>query len=66
MKVAEAHGLSLISRQSRSLPANRRYLPPPQGNQSDATMDARMRREVVLVLSKPVALSKSAGIPAAA
>jgi adenine-specific DNA methylase len=51
--VAEEHGLKLHSRQSRALPANRRYLPPPKRAGSTETMDARMRREVVLVFNKP-------------
>jgi adenine-specific DNA methylase len=52
--VAEQHGLSLVSRQSRNLPANRRYLPPPKkGPTSTAAMDARMRREVVIAFKKP-------------
>jgi DNA modification methylase len=53
--VAAEHGLTLQSRQSRALPANRRYLPPPNRNGSTATMDARMRREVVLVFNKKAA-----------
>ena len=52
--VAEQHGLALVSRQSRSLPANRRYLPPPKKKPtSSAAMDARMRREVVMAFKKP-------------
>jgi tRNA G10 N-methylase Trm11 len=51
--VAQRHGLSLVSRQSRALPANRRYLPPPKGVKSNDTMDTRMRREVVLAFRKP-------------
>jgi len=52
--VAEQHGLSLVSRQSRNLPANRRYLPPPKkGPTSTAAMDVRMRREVVIAFKKP-------------
>ncbi len=51
--VAERHGLSLVSKQSRYLPANRRYLPPPKRLKSSAKMDGRMRREVVVVLRKP-------------
>lgn len=51
--VAQEHGLPLASRQSRALPANRRYLPPPKRWLSSATMDARLRREVVLVFNKP-------------
>ena len=53
--VAEEHGLRLQSRQSRALPANRRYLPPPKRNGSTAALDSRMRREVVLVFNKPAA-----------
>lgn len=51
--VAREHGLSLASRHSRALPANRRYLPPPKRGLSSAAMDGRLRREVVLVFSKP-------------
>jgi len=51
--VGQKHGLSLVSRQSRALPANRRYLPPPKRWLSSATMDARLRREVVVVFNKP-------------
>lgn len=50
--VAEKHNLSIVSRQSRSLPPNRRYLPPPNRNSSNAAMNDRMRREVVLVFNK--------------
>jgi adenine-specific DNA methylase len=50
--VAEEHGLTLRSRRSRVLPANRRYMPPPMRDGSTATMDARMRREVVLAFDK--------------
>ena len=52
-QVAQRHGLSLVSRQSRALPANRRYLPPPSGGQSSARMDGRLRREVVMVFNMP-------------
>lgn len=51
--VAQRHGLSLQSRHYRSLPANRRYLPPPKQGPSTATMDTRMRREVVISFTKP-------------
>jgi hypothetical protein len=50
--VAEREGLSFVSRQSRCLPANRRYLPPPRGGSSNQAMDGRLRREVVLELKK--------------
>jgi DNA modification methylase len=51
--VAERHGLSFVGRQSRSLPANRRYMPPPKRTGSSDMMDGRMRREVVIVFKKP-------------
>lgn len=51
--VAEQHGLSLASRQSRILPENRRYMPPPKKGRSRGAMDGRMRREVVLAFTKP-------------
>lgn len=51
--VAKRHGLQQTSRQSRELPANRRYLPPPKAGASNATMDGRLRREVVVAFSKP-------------
>jgi len=50
--VAQDHGLSLISRKSRSLPPNRRYLPPPKRRGSDAPMNGRMRQEVVMSFEK--------------
>lgn len=50
--VARRHGLSLVSRQSRALPANRRYMPPPKRNAPSESMDSRMRREVVLAFKK--------------
>jgi adenine-specific DNA methylase len=51
--LAQRCGLSLVSRQSRSLPANRRYLPPPKRAIFNDMMDARMRREVVIAFNKP-------------
>lgn len=53
--VAQEHGLTLQSQHSRDLPANRRYLPPPNRGGSNAAMDGRMRREVVLVFDKRAA-----------
>ena len=50
--VAEENGLSLQSRHFRTLPANRRYLPPPKRGTSTQMLDARMRREAVLVFNK--------------
>lgn len=57
--VAEDHGLTLLSQHSRALPANRRYLPPPQNGESTAKLDTRMRREVVLVFKKVTARASS-------
>lgn len=51
-RVARHHGLSLVSRQARALPANRRYLPPPKRRLSTASLDTRLRREVVIVFEK--------------
>lgn len=50
--VAARHGLSLLFRRSRSLPANRRYMPPPNHRVTNASMDGRMRKEVVLSFKK--------------
>jgi DNA modification methylase len=50
--VAELAGLRLSERQTRALPANRRYLPPPSKGSRVATMDTRMRREVVLAFTR--------------
>lgn len=51
--VAELCGLRLQERRVRTLPANRRYLPPPFPGISSAALDTRMRREVVLAFVKP-------------
>jgi tRNA G10 N-methylase Trm11 len=51
--VAEISGLKLEERRVRTLPANRRYLPPPSPGNGSAGMDSRMRREVILEFSKP-------------
>ncbi len=50
-QVASHVGLKLVKRRSRALPANRRYLPPPNATRSANALDARMRREVVLVFT---------------
>jgi hypothetical protein len=50
--VAARHGLSLHSREMRALPANRRYLPPPQRSRRTAKLDGRIRREVVMVFDR--------------
>jgi SAM-dependent methyltransferase len=49
---AESVGLRLKQRRGRALPANRRYLPPPEKRANDAALDARMRREVVLTFER--------------
>jgi hypothetical protein len=49
-KLAELAGLSLQERRTRTLPANRRYMPPP--STALGTMDARMRREIVMTFVK--------------
>ena len=53
--VAELAGLSLQGRHVRSLPPNRRYLPPPLAKKRPLGLDARMGREVVLAFAKPAA-----------
>lgn len=49
--LAESVGLRLDSEQSRPLPQNRRYMPPPKSDNRLA-FDGRMRSEVVLSFSK--------------
>jgi len=48
--VAELNGLRLARRSTRTLPENKRYLPPPSANLAGAQMASRMRKEVVLSL----------------
>ncbi len=50
--VAALAGLRLHERHVRTLPTNRRYLPPP-ARRSSGALDARMRREVVLEFTRP-------------
>ncbi len=49
---AQYSGLKLVSRRSRTLPANRRYLPPPKRRTSPQAFAVRMRREIILVFRK--------------
>lgn len=49
---AKKHGLRLVSRRSRALPENRRYLPPPSRKGGASSLNSRMRREVVLTFRK--------------
>ncbi len=53
--VAELAGLQLIERRVRTLPANRRYLPPPSVGGKAASLDLRIRREIVMRFRKRVA-----------
>lgn len=50
--LAHRHCLSLVSRRSRRLPANKRYLPPPSAAADESALDSRMRREVVMEFRK--------------
>ena len=52
---AELAGLRLVQRRVRTLPGNRRYLPPPKGGADAAGLDTRMRREVLLTFERPAA-----------
>ena len=52
-EIGQLCGLQLKERCVRTLPANRRYLPPPSALGNSAPMDTRMRREVVLAFAKP-------------
>lgn len=50
-QIASTCGLTLIKQRKRTLPENRRYLPPPLRD-GKAALDVRMRREVVLEFTK--------------
>jgi len=52
LKLAELAGLSMKERLIRTLPANRRYMPPPSAGHRGGMIEARMRREVVLTFAK--------------
>lgn len=51
--IAKKAGLRLTNHTRRTLPPNRRYLPPPSRGKTSAALDGRMRREVVLYFVKP-------------
>jgi len=51
--IAENAGLKLRKYARRTLPPNRRYLPPPSKRKTTAGLNGRMRREVILYFSKP-------------
>lgn len=59
--VAELAGLSLQGQHVRSLPPNRRYLPPPLVKKRPLGLDVRMGREVVLTFAKPPAKANNSG-----
>ena len=48
IRLAEINGFKLSSKMTRSLPENRRYLPPPNLETSGWKMQSRMREEAVL------------------
>jgi SAM-dependent methyltransferase len=50
--IAESSGFKLITSRKRTLPANRRYLPPPETRSNGAALATRMRREVVLAFKR--------------
>lgn len=52
MAIASEVGLELSAQQSRALPPNRRYLPPPSSRIRRGSLNARMRREVILSFRK--------------
>ncbi len=51
-RIGEQRGLITRSRVSRTLPANRRYLPPPSARRAGKMLKGRMREEIVLTLQK--------------
>ncbi len=51
-RLAGLAGLSMKERRIRTLPADRRYMPPPAFGRQGGTIEARMRREVVLTFSR--------------
>lgn len=51
--IARKAGLILHRTSTRTLPPNRRYLPPPSKKSRSAALDGRMRREVILFFRKP-------------
>jgi hypothetical protein len=50
--LARSAGLTFRSEKSRPLPQNRRYMPPPKSKRR-ASLDGRMRSEVILCFGKP-------------
>lgn len=52
--VAKEAGLKFYKQQTRILPANRRYLPPPSRKGGVEAMDVRMRKEVIMTFVKQI------------
>jgi hypothetical protein len=48
IQLAESNGLTLVSRNNRSLDIKKRYLPPPQSDKAGDNFSNRMREEVIL------------------
>lgn len=46
--LAEKKGLSLVSKKTRRIPDNRRYLPPPASSGAGVELSSRMKEEVIL------------------
>ncbi len=51
-ELLKTRGLRLISSRRRCLPENRRYLPPPTNSRAGASLQGRMREEVILSFRK--------------
>jgi hypothetical protein len=46
--LGKKNALKLVSKKNRPLPANRRYLPPPNSERSGVALRSRMKSEVIL------------------
>jgi hypothetical protein len=49
--LARSAGFRVVRSQSRELPQNRRYLPPPESDDAGAVLGKRMREEVILTVA---------------
>jgi DNA modification methylase len=47
-KLSETNGLKIMSRETREIPPNRRYMPPPRNGDKRNSIEKRMREEVIL------------------
>jgi DNA modification methylase len=52
IKIAESHGLSLVSKTRRAIEDNKRYLPPPSFHKAGTKMQRRIRYEVILTFER--------------